>query len=116
MANRYVRLHLRDEQVRAVRLVGHEAAAVERCARADAIRKRRRRAHGDRAAHAIAGRADLALLVDGGLAVEPGDERLRIGHVRVRRERAREVHERLARRRVLEVARFAGAVGAFFVR
>src|SRR5690606_2559511 len=51
------RLHLRNQQVRAVRLIRHEPAAVERRGGADAIGQRGRGAHYDRAAHAVARRA-----------------------------------------------------------
>ncbi len=63
------------------RLVGHEVAAVERAAGADTIRQRRRRTHRQRTAHAVARRADLFLLVDCRLAVEPRYESLGVGHV-----------------------------------
>jgi len=49
-----LRLHLRDERRRVVVVLRHEAAAVKRRGRADARRHRGRRAHDDRAAHAVA--------------------------------------------------------------
>ncbi len=93
-AIRKLRLHLRDREMRAVRRLRDEAAAVERAHRTDAVRHRRRRAHHDRAAHAVAGRADLLALVDFRPAVEPRDERLRVGRVRGRTQRLRERRSR----------------------
>jgi hypothetical protein len=89
--------------VRTVRVVGDEAAAVERRAGANARRLRRRRPHDERAAHAVALRPDLLGLVHLRLLIEPRDER---GRVLFRRAgRADRRHQRLQLghvRRILE--------------
>src|SRR6185436_184690 len=59
-----LRLRLRDQKMRAVRGHRRETAAVERTDRADAIGHGRSRTNYDRAAHAVADRADLLALVD----------------------------------------------------
>src|SRR5688572_32419923 len=76
--------------MRAVRVLRYETAAVERGRGADALCDRGSRAHRDRAAHAVARRADLAALVDLRLLIEPGDERFRVADVRRRVELLRE--------------------------
>ena len=66
---------------------------MERRDRADAIGNRRCRAERHRAAHAVALRADLAVLRDRRLLIQPRDERFRIGHVRRLVQRLRERHQ-----------------------
>ena len=85
---------------------------MERGDGAHAIRHGRRGAERDRTAHAVALRADLAVLRDGRLLVEPRDERLRIGHVRRLVQRLRERHQL----RESAWRRRSSAVGAFFTR
>ena len=97
-------LHLRYEQMRAVRFVGHQTAAVKGGSRADAIGKRRRRAHRDRSAHAVTHGPHPALAVDGGLAVEPGDECPGISDHPIGRQRTGQLHEGSACRRILEIS------------
>ena len=97
-----VRVHLRDKQVGAVRLVGHESAAMEGRTGADAVRARPRGAHRDRAAHAVSGRAHLAVRIDGILGVEEIDKGPRVGDVGVGVERARERNDRVSGVLVLE--------------
>src|SRR3954470_3594977 len=65
------RLDLRRQQVRAVRIVGDEAAAVERRAGANTIRLRRGGPYDQRAAHAVSLRPDLLRLVHLRLLIEP---------------------------------------------
>ena len=59
-----VRVHLLDQQMRAVRLAGDEPAAMEGCASADAVGARPRGSHRDRSAHAVSGGADLAIRIN----------------------------------------------------
>ena len=54
-----------DQPVRAVWLVGHQPAAVERCARANTIGQGRGRTQGHGPAHAVSNRPDLAGTVYG---------------------------------------------------
>src|SRR5690606_28094255 len=63
------RAHARDQEMRAVLVLRHETAAVERAACADTLGHRGRGAHHDRTAHAVADRADLTVLVDGVLLI-----------------------------------------------
>src|ERR1035438_4969180 len=61
--------HLRDEQVRTVRLVGYETSAMEGGCGTDAVGGSGRGAEGERAAHAVALNAHLLFLVGRGLCV-----------------------------------------------
>ena len=78
--------------MRARRLIGDQPAAVERSAGADAVRHRRERPEHQRAAHAVALRADLLRRVDRLLRVEERDERGRVFLGRARRADA--AHQR----------------------
>ena len=71
-------LDLGRQQVRTGRRLRHEPAPMEGATGADPIRHRRGSADDERAAHAVALRADLLGLVHLWLAVEPRHERRRI--------------------------------------
>jgi hypothetical protein len=72
IGDQVVGVGLGDQQVRAGRLIGDQAAAVEAGHRADAARNRRGGAERQGATHAIALDAGLAGLVGLGLGVEEG--------------------------------------------
>ena len=97
-------LHLRHQQVRAGRRGGGETAAMEAAAGLRAVRNERQRAHDQRSAHAVSGRADALGGVDLLLLVEPADRGngilLRI--LRITDGRPHQRDEALANRRVRE--------------
>lgn len=96
-----VRLHLRHQQC-AVGLVGGEAAAVERAAGTDALVSWPRCA--SRSGRPCSSRwCPSCAWCPPRPAVEPADEGLRAGDVRLGVQRAGERHQRLARRLVVEV-------------
>src|SRR5687768_2516314 len=88
--------------MRALRLVRHQSTTMKRCTRANTIRNRGSSSHRERSAHAVAHRAHLALLVDGRLLVEPGNESFRVALGGVFVERAGQLHQSSASRRILE--------------
>jgi len=98
-----LRLHARDEQVRAVGFVGGEATIVEGRCGADAVGHVR---CGDKhlwPAHAVTHGAELAPRVDGRLLVEERDERFHIDLIRVRIQCVVQRHQGFARCRIVEV-------------
>jgi len=77
-----LRVRLRRFEMRTVRHVRDQPAAVECRHRADAIRHRERGAHRERAAHAVTLRPHLAVLRHRRLLIQPRNERFRIGNLR----------------------------------
>ena len=86
----------------AVGRVGHEPAAVERGAGADAVGERRCGAHGHGAAHAISRRPHLAVAGHRVPAVQIADESACVRHSPLRGQRAHQGEDLLARRFVPE--------------
>ena len=70
---------------------------------ANAVRKGRRSAHHERAAHAVASRTQFSFFVDRSLVVEKRDKCLCIDCNRGRRQRIHHAHQCLARRRIIEI-------------
>src|SRR5947199_7827960 len=68
--------------MRAVRLIGYQSATVEGSDCAHTAGHRGSCAKGEWATHAITLRTHVPILCDGGLFVEPGEERFRIRHLR----------------------------------
>ena len=75
-----VRTHRVDEQMRTVGAVGHEPAAVKRCARTNPVRECRRGPHRHGTTHAVAGGPHLAVAGHRVLTVQEPDERPSVRH------------------------------------
>src|SRR5439155_10794546 len=80
--NEELRLALRRLQMRTIRHISHESAAMEGSDCSDAARYGGGGTKRDWAAHAVALRAHLPIPGNRWLLVQPSDERLRISHVR----------------------------------
>src|SRR5271165_6675642 len=98
-----LRLDFRHQQMRAVRLVGHQPAAVKRGTRADSVGIGGGRLHGHRTAHAVAEHPDLRLLGDRGLRIEEFYVRRGVLHDGVAGQRRAQHIDFGAVRRVVEI-------------
>src|ERR1700735_319623 len=106
-----MRFHFGYQQMWAFWLVGRETAAMEGCPCSNSIGKGRGGSKDEGSAHAITGRAHLALLIDRRLAVKISNKCGRIGECSCRRQSSRETHETLTRRRIVEIRMFGSGRG-----